>query len=146
MSAKGTSGVLQNAIRGTLTRRIAGAHGTSVVAEEALNLWLQMAARLSPVIGVRGVDVVFRRALHLTSTAFTWLETAGDRGANAPLLSDLKARLMSQEKDAALQASCALLAGFVELLTTLVGESLTDRLLSPVWALPTQTSDPESDS
>jgi len=42
--------------------------------------------------------------------------------------------LAAQQTAAAAEAAGALLLTFAELLATLIGESLTERLLAPVWA------------
>ena len=120
----------RDAIRATLTQRAGGDPDASAIAEATLNTWHQVAARLAPVIGARGVDVLFSRSLHLTSSAFPWLAITGDHGDSAALLASLKARLAGRETDAATEASHALLVTFTELLATLIGESLTERLLS----------------
>jgi len=122
------------AIRTTLTRRAGGARDASTVGEATLGTWQQVAARLEPIIGARGVDVLFRRAMHQTSTAFPWLALSGDNENSAALLASLKARLAGRETDASAEASIALLVNFTELLATLIGESLADSLLGPVWA------------
>jgi hypothetical protein len=129
------------AIRGTLARSAGDSPDASAIAEATLNTWRRMADRLAPVIGVRGVDALFGRSLHVTSKTFPWLAMAENDGSNAALLTGLKARLAGQEPAAAAEASDALLGNFTELLTTLIGASLTERLLAPVW-LP---SPPESE-
>ena len=45
-----------------------------------------------------------------------------------------------------LAAVMALMVTFTELLSTLIGDSLTKRLLNPVWALPSPTSAQETKS
>jgi hypothetical protein len=52
--------------------------------------------------------------------------------------------LASQHTAAAAEAVYALLLTFTELLATLIGESLTERLLAPVWARPSLPSDQET--
>jgi hypothetical protein len=109
----------------------------------AVDIWPQIAAQLVPVIGARGVDVLFHRALQQTSIAYPWLKIAGDhRGLAA--LEGLRKCLASQEKTSAAKASHALLVTFIELLATLIGESLTARLLSPVWAPPLTAPEQET--
>jgi hypothetical protein len=90
------------------------------------------------------LDVLFRRALHQTTTAFPWLATAVDRGGSAGPLPSLIACLSAQRAAAATEAASALLLTFAELLATLIGESLTERLLGPVWAQPSLPSEPET--
>jgi hypothetical protein len=132
------------AIRRTLAQGAGDAPDASAVAESTLNTWRQVAARLAPVIGARGVDVLFSRSLHVTSKDFPWLAIAGNDGNSAALLDSLKARLAGRETAAAAEASHALLVTFTELLTTLIGESLTERLLGPVWVPSSPESEQES--
>lgn len=49
-------------------------------------------------------------------------------------LADFTARLAVLDTPVAIEASCTLLATFIELLATLIGESLTKRLIDPVLA------------
>jgi hypothetical protein len=122
------------AMRKTLAQCAGEAPDASAMAEATLNIWRQVATRLTPVIGIRGVDALFSRSLYLTSKAFPWLSLSGNEGNSHVLRVILKVRLASQETAAAAEASDALLVTFTELLATLIGESLTDRLLVPVWA------------
>jgi hypothetical protein len=138
--------LFREAIRRTLANLAGSAADASAVAEATLSTWHEMAARLAPVIGVQGVDVLFKRSLHLTSTTFPWLAIAGDRGDSAALLASLKTRLAGREKDVAAEASHTLLVTFTELLAALIGESLTERLLGPVWAPPSPASEQETTS
>ena len=130
-----THGDLRHAaIRSTLVRRHAGgAADAGAVAEAALGAWQQVAERLEPVIGARGVAVLSARALHLTRKRFAWLVVAWDPADSAASLTHFKACFGARETEDAAQAGCALLATFTDLLATLVGESLTERLLGPVW-------------
>lgn len=129
------------AMRRTLAQHAAKAPDASAVAEVVLATWSSMAERLSPVIGVKGVDVLFRRALQLTSKTFPWLAVAEDYGNSAILLKSLRARFGLQDAAVATEAGKALLGIFTDLLTSLLGVPLTERLLGPVW----QSLPPESD-
>jgi hypothetical protein len=132
------------AIRGTLVRRAGAAPDAAAVADATLGTLHQLAAQLSPVIGVRGVDALLTYSLHQTSQAFSWIE--GDHKDTATLLASIKERLQARETAEALEASCALLLNLTDLLEVLIGESLTARLLSPVWANPLPASAPETRS
>lgn len=132
------------AIRGTLAQGAGDSPDATAIAEAALDTWRRVADRLTPVIGARGVDALFSRSLHVTSKTFPWLAVAGDDGSHAALLTGLKARLADQETAAAAEASHALLVNFTELLATLIGASLTGRLLAPVWLL--SPPEPEQES
>jgi len=134
----------REAIRGTLARSAGDSPDASAIAEATLNTWRQVTDRLAPVIGARGVDALFSRSLHVTSKTFPWLAMAGNDGSSATLLASLKLRLAGQETAAAAQASYSLLVNFTELLATLIGASLTERLLAPVWRPPSPESEQES--
>jgi hypothetical protein len=103
-----------------------------IIADRALAVWRQLDATLSPIIGRRGVAALFKRSLLLTAPAHTSLvaahwdvETDGD-------FESLRASLRQLSVANAIATNGALLQQFVDLLTTLIGESLTERLLQSV--------------
>lgn len=134
------------AIRRTLMHRAGDALDASVVAEATLGILQQIADQLTPVIGSRGVDALFRRSLHLTRTSLPWLAQSEVSEESTALLASLKAGLSDLEPKAALEASHALLMTFTKLLTSLIGKSLTKRLLSLVWVPLSPASEKESKS
>jgi hypothetical protein len=133
------------AIRRTLLHDV-GEAGAAAVAANTFAIWQQVATQLVPVIGARGVDALFNRSLHVTSKVFPLLAMAGNDGNSASLLVSLKTRLADLETASATEASHALLVTFIESLETLIGESLTQRLLGPVWAPPSEVSAKEPPS
>jgi hypothetical protein len=133
----------REAIRDMLARCTGESADARAVAKATADIWPQVASRLVPVIGPRGVDVLFGRALHQTSTVFPWLRSVGDHGSGVAALDNLETCLAGQKKTSAAEASRALLMNFTELLATLIGESLTERLLGPVWAPPLPASEQE---
>jgi hypothetical protein len=135
---------LRESVRGTLELRSGRFPDAKSTAEATAATWRLVTAQLAPVIGTRGLDVLFRRALHQTSDAFPWLAAAADRGGSTGPLPSLMACLASQHKSSATEASYTLLLTFTELLATLIGESLTKRLLAPVWVSPSESSGQES--
>lgn len=136
----------REAIRRTLAQPAGAARNAGAVAETTLATWQQVAAQLVPVIGARGVDALFSRALHVTSKAFPWLAMAANDGNSSSLLVSLKMRLADLETNTATEASHALLVTFIESLETLIGESLSQRLLGPVWASLSPAREQESPS
>ncbi len=125
---------LREAVGLTLARRRGPTGHAQAVADATVETFREVAARLSPVVGDRGVDVLLRRALHLTSTAFPWLDLAQEEGDGAAPLTALHAHLATRDARSAADAGQALLVTFTELLATLIGTPLTRRLLAPVWA------------
>lgn len=113
------------------------------IAEATLKTWHQVSARLSPVIGDQGVNALLGRSLYLTSAAYPWLTNVWDNVDSATMLSGLKACIAGRDPDVAAEASHTLFAHFVVLLSSMIGESLVDRLLGPVWAFPPSASEQE---
>jgi hypothetical protein len=135
----GKASLLRDSIRTTLAQR-AGLLGADATVEATAATWRLVAAQLAPVIGARGLEVLFGRALHMTSATYRWLAVSKDRGGRADALPSLAECLARQDPATAAEASYTLLLTFTELLTTLIGESLTTRLLAPVWAGTAQES------
>ena len=140
---KKDSGLDREVIRRTLADRVGDSPDAAAVADTVFDIWLQMSARLAPVIGVRGFNVLFACTLHMTSKAYPWLAIPEDIGNNSTVLAEIRTRLADSEPDAAAAASHALLATFVKLLANMIGEPLVERLLGPVWASPPSASEQE---
>ncbi len=113
------------------------------IAEATLKSWHQVSARLSPVIGERGVDALLGRSLYLTSAAYPWLSNVWDNVDSATMLVGLKACIAGRDPDVAAEASHTLLANFVILLSNMIGEALANRLLGPMGAFPPSVSEQE---
>lgn len=136
--------ICRDMIRRTLAYHAGPTPDPDTVAEATFIIWNLVAVRLTPVIGTKGVDILFRRSLHLTTVSFPWLTMAEEYEDTPSLLSSTKARLTSQETSVSTEAGCALLITFTELLKTLIGESLTGRLLGTIWASPSSTTEQEN--
>ena len=141
-----TAGNYHLEIQKKLVHSCAGSSDSICIAEATLDTWHQMAALLAPVIGSKGVDVLFSRSLHLTNVDFPWLPIAGNHGTNLALLEDLKKHLADHEAGVAAEAGCTLLVNFSELLASLIGAALTERLLAPAWTPPLAVSEQEYES
>ncbi len=102
------------------------------IATSVLVTWQQVARRLAPVMGVRGANVLFARALHLANVTFPWLP--GDDEPAERLEAGLRARLEAQPVAIAFEAGCTVLHIFTQLLSDLIGKPLSEQLLTPVWA------------
>ncbi|MDP9007813.1 MAG: hypothetical protein M3N91_03740 [Pseudomonadota bacterium] len=140
----GSGNPLREAIRTTLGQRAGRLPDANATAEATAATWRLVATQLAPVIGARGLDVLFSRALHQVSMEFPWLAVAVDRGGSDSPMPSLMLCLTGQLASSAAEASYTLLVTFTELLSRLIGESLTTRLLAPVWAPPSFFSGQES--
>ncbi len=120
------------AIRQTLSRSVAAGAEAPALAAGFFSLWQQTAGQLEPVIGTRGVDVLFSRALHLTARRFPWLPSGAD-GNHATPRDVLQTCLAGRNAVEAGDAGEALLLTFTGLLVGMVGEPLAGRLLGADW-------------
>jgi hypothetical protein len=115
------------------------------VADAVASIWRDIDQALHPIVGHRGVLALYNRSLALASVHHPWL-AAGHLGALAAIdASALRAALVQQPPAEAAAGGSALLQRFRELLSSLIGASLTDRLLRPVWA-PTPGASPLEDA
>jgi hypothetical protein len=126
----------RESIRTVLAARARSAGGSNSFAKATLDTWRQVNSQLAPVIGIGGVEVLFNRAFQQTSAVFPWLAGAVVNGESAAPIDHLITRLAGQKPATLEEASVTVLTNFAELLSTLIGESLTDRLLAPVFASP----------
>jgi len=123
----------REAIRRTLRHRAGDSPDALAIAKATSETWLLMSVQLTPVIGGNGVDAILKRSLYLTSVVFPWLSVPDAQLDIDSLPVRINVLLAGREPVAAAQASSSLLITFTELLATLIGNSLTRRLLDPVW-------------
>jgi hypothetical protein len=120
-----------------LAHRVEHGADAAQIAATVVSTWRAIETALYPIVGHRGVASLYRRSLHLTSPAHPWLAVLqGDLQA-AMDLTALQSLLTQQGEAAAAAGGGELLQTFYELLASLVGPSLTDRLLHSIWADPT---------
>ncbi len=117
------------------------------VAELVLAKCQVIEAGLAPIIGVRGVAALHRRSLHLASRSHPWLAAKSLSEPAPDALAHLNALLSQQTSAEAALGGAAFLQAFHDLLGSLVGHSLTERLLRNAWidfmsAPPTQDTQP----
>ncbi len=118
---------------GPLGHRLAVDADATQVADAVAAVWSDIDQALHPIIGHRGVLALYNRSLKPAAARHPWLAD-GHAGALAAIdASALHAALARQPAAEALAAGQALLVGFRELLSSLIGASLTDRLLGSVW-------------
>jgi hypothetical protein len=112
-----------------------GADATSI-AEVACEVWRNMALALSPIIGQHGTAALYKRSLHLTRIEHTSLSAVHDAAGDVGDFTALHHALAGQSSADAAQANGALLKNFHDLLSSLIGAALTERLLRPALDKP----------
>lgn len=78
------------------------------------------------------MTALLKRSLYLTRDTHPWLAPVCDAAAGQDVLVSLRSALLLQSEAEAAVAHVALLENFRALLSTLIGASLTERLLRPV--------------
>ena len=106
---------------------------TSAVADATVRTWMRAAAELALLIGQGGVHALYERSLHLTRAIHPWLPEAEHSVPADATFSALKAGLGKGEPEEALEAGIAFLVVYTDLLTKLIGETLTMRLVDASW-------------
>ncbi|VVM39640.1 hypothetical protein PS645_00204 [Pseudomonas fluorescens] len=118
----------------SLTHRVGPNADIATVAQAIASLLQEMDAALTPIIGQQGVAALYRRSLQLCASHHPRLAGTYDSVQASLDLIVLKSVIVEQSEADALFFGETLLMTFYELLTTLIGPSLTARLLCGVWA------------
>lgn len=97
--------------------------------DELLVPWRRLATQLSPLIGESGFCALHVRASRLAATQFAWLAATQSCTSTERALAELGERYASVDLIVAGAGNAALLDTFTKLLSDLIGEALTMRLL-----------------
>jgi len=118
-----------------LAGRVASDADTAEVADAVVALWRDIDEALHPVIGRQGVAALYTRSLKAASAKFPWLAQAQPDALRAVDPAALRGAIAGQTAAEAGAACVEMFNAFHELLASLVGAALTDRLLRSVWTL-----------
>jgi hypothetical protein len=102
--------------------------------ESLLHPWRRLAQHLSPLIGESGFCALYGRTIRLVIPHFDWLHAAQPGSSAEQSFIALVGIYSTVHVDAAAAANTALLTTFTELLSGLIGQALTRRLLDAAWA------------
>lgn len=107
------------------------------ISEIAVSIWGGVGVALSPIIGQTGFAALFKRSVYLTRNTHPCLSVVNE-GASPTTgeLAVLQVVLAQQDNVEAVAVNAALLQNFHELLISLIGASLSERLLRTVWDTP----------
>jgi hypothetical protein len=103
------------------------------VADAMIATWCEIDAALTPIIGRRAVLALYERSLTLAARSHPWL-AGTHKGTQALDLAALKAVIARRGGAEAAHGSRALLQSFNELLSSLIGPSLSKRTLRSAFA------------
>lgn len=103
------------------------------VADVIISMLQDTNASLVPIIGPKGVAALYRRSLHLCTSLHPHMVATYGSLVDPLDLTDLKTILIQQTQIDAVFFGEELLKALYELLSTLIGPSLSARLLLDVW-------------
>ena len=103
------------------------------IADAIVATWQEIDEALTPIIGQRGVAALYKRSLYLTGSAYPWLSSTHESVQTVMDLAALKSVLAQQSSGAAATGGSQLLQTFKDLLASLIGPSLSERLLRSAW-------------
>jgi hypothetical protein len=106
--------------------------GAVELAAESVARWRQIDIALTPIIGRRGIVAIYKKALNLTHVDFPWLATVSEDDVSFDNFVSLLAALEQQTSATIVAANLALHRAFNDLLVSLIGESLSERLLASI--------------
>jgi hypothetical protein len=118
----------------SLTDRIGTEADAGHVAGALAAIWQEVDAALSPIIGSRGVAALYHRSLFRVAAEHRWLADLPQGALPAIDLGALQSAAAQQSSAEALDGTRALFQTFHQLLTSLIGASLAERLLRSVGA------------
>ncbi len=99
----------------------------------SVSLWERLASELISITAQGGFHSLYSRSVHLAAATFPWIVTGRQLQTAGSRFSGLQASLEGKEFIEASEASITLLITFVDILATLIGESLTTSILRSAW-------------
>lgn len=111
-----------------LMRHVAAEHGAALMDNVSLS-WLKILRKFSPLIGATSVLLIFERSLGKNLAAFDWLPVPAPPSQTQTAVERLRAAMTARASDDILAAHRAILATFIDLMTTLIGARLTIQFL-----------------
>lgn len=124
----GTAEQRQELILAALNRRALNAHDSG----NGLWAWQRLASQLTQLIGDGGFCALYERTIKLTVLEFPYLTVPSEQHVEG-MLRSLRNNFAAVDSSKASQANLALLQTYTGLLSTLIGESLTVRILISAW-------------
>jgi len=104
---------------------------SAAVAETTVRALTSLFAELRPLIGMLALRALYRRSVHLANSSFERPST--DLASADELLATLHRDLVSRDPAEARSAAVAVLLALANLLVSLIGEPLTNRMLQKAW-------------
>jgi len=124
-------------IAAALEQRAGSQANADQLADAVVMLWREINDTLTPIIGARGLAALHGRSLYLTSREYAWLNDAHGKSMLTEIdFDELRRNFTTQPMLESRAAAGVLLHTFHDLLASLVGAVLTERLLHAIWNNP----------
>ncbi len=117
-----------------LAHRVSAGADVGRVADAVVAAWQEIDAALTPIIGPRGFAALYKRSVYVAAQGHPWLMGVHDHALASVNLSDLNLVFKQQSPLEATAGAALLFETFHDLLVSMVGPSLAERLLRSVWA------------
>lgn len=104
------------------------------MADRIINLFSSAESVFKPIIGLRGLAALYDANLKRFSSNYPWLCAAIEHPCVTLNLQLLRSVLLDNNHQTLMQAGAALITNFYLIIAGLIGSSLTEQLLRPVWA------------
>lgn len=102
-------------------------------ADDAVKLWDLLATQLVLTIGERGFSSIYARSVFICHASYPWLKGSALSPYGKHRFAELKNSLQGQRPEDAGAANRLLLITFTDILASLIGELLTERILRSAW-------------
>jgi len=120
-------------IEAALVHRAGKGADSARVADVIVQVWKDIDIALRPILGEQGVAALYERSLYRAPVAAKGSAAVPETNPRPMDLMALAASLADQSPAEALATGSGCLQAFHDLLVTLVGPLLTERLLRSVW-------------
>jgi len=117
-----------------LAHRVAPNADSPQIADAVVATWHEIDAVLVPIIGKRGLAALYKRTVHVTAQAHPWMSVAHEGTLAVADFNELIPLIRQQDSATAMAGAATLFTTFHQLLASVVGSSLTERLMRSVWA------------
>lgn len=106
---------------------------TAKFSDAAVIQWELMAAKIIAIVGKGGFNSLYARSVFLTQVTYPWLAACVLSQQQEQLFTALKIGFEAQTPAQAREANSALLTTFTDILTSLIGDQLTENILYSAW-------------
>lgn len=98
-----------------------------------ISLWEKISVEIISIVGKDGFDALYVRSIFLTTPTFPWLSSGAIKTPDGDMVALLRKSFETQTPAQIRVANSLLLTTFADILSLLIGDQLTSRILSKAW-------------